>query len=40
VLAGRVAARGQTIITATDASFLPLEPAQRLLVTPGDVRVG
>ena len=38
VLAERVAGRGQTLVTATDASFLPLEPAQRLEVRDGEVR--
>jgi DNA replication and repair protein RecF len=38
VLAERVAAGGQTLITATDASFLPLPPEQLLEVTPGTVR--
>ena len=37
-LAERVTARGQTIVTATDPSFLPCEPAQRLAVTPGTAR--
>src|SRR6185437_8993628 len=38
ILAARVAARGQTLVTATDASFLPIEPAQLLEVAPGRVR--
>ena len=37
VLAARVAAHGQTLVTATDASFLPFEPAQHLRVRPGEV---
>jgi DNA replication and repair protein RecF len=36
-LAGRVAQLGQTIVTATDASFLPLEPAQLVQVRDGAV---
>ena len=36
-LADRVAARGQTLITSTTASALPVEPAQLLAVTPGEV---
>jgi DNA replication and repair protein RecF len=39
VLAARVAAGGQALVTATDASFLPLEPEQLLEVTLGTVRV-
>jgi DNA replication and repair protein RecF len=35
VLAERVQASGQTLVTATQASSLPLEPAQLLEVTPG-----
>jgi len=35
VLAERVRSLGQTLITATDASPLPIEPAQLLEVTPG-----
>ena len=35
VLAERVRGIGQTLITATDASPLPIEPAQLLEVTPG-----
>ena len=38
VLAERVRAAGQTLITATEASALPAEPAQLLEVTPGLVR--
>jgi DNA replication and repair protein RecF len=38
VLAERVRAVGQTLVTATDASPLPIEPAQLLEVTPGLVR--
>ncbi len=37
ILAGRVAAAGQTLVTATDASFLPIEPAQLVRVRPGEV---
>jgi DNA replication and repair protein RecF len=37
VLAARVAASGQTLVTATDASMLPLEPQQLLAVAPGRV---
>ena len=37
-LAGRIASRGQTLVTATTASALPREPAQLLEVTPGEVR--
>jgi DNA replication and repair protein RecF len=36
-LARRVAQLGQTVVTATDASFLPGEPAQLLRVRPGEV---
>jgi DNA replication and repair protein RecF len=39
LLAARVAAGGQALVTATDASFLPLEPEQLLEVTLGTVRV-
>jgi DNA replication and repair protein RecF len=39
ILAGRVAAHGQTLVTATDASFLPVPPAQLLDVSPGRVEV-
>jgi DNA replication and repair protein RecF len=38
VLAERVQGAGQTLVTATQASSLPLEPAQLLEVTPGLVR--
>jgi DNA replication and repair protein RecF len=38
VLATRVAAAGQALITATDAAMLPTEPSQLLEVTPGEVR--
>jgi DNA replication and repair protein RecF len=38
VLAERVQGGGQTLVTATQASSLPLEPAQLLEVTPGLVR--
>jgi DNA replication and repair protein RecF len=38
VLAERVQAAGQTLVTATQASSLPLEPAQLLEVSPGLVR--
>jgi DNA replication and repair protein RecF len=38
VLAERVLGTGQTLITATEASSLPLAPAQRLEVSPGAVR--
>jgi DNA replication and repair protein RecF len=37
VLAARVAATGQAMITATDAAMLPTEPSQLLDVTPGEV---
>ena len=37
-LAERVAVRGQTIVTATDPSFLPVEPAQHIAVSPGAAR--
>jgi hypothetical protein len=33
-----VRGRGQTLITATEASALPLEPGQLLEVSPGLVR--
>jgi DNA replication and repair protein RecF len=39
VLAERVQGTGQTLITATQASSLPVEPAQLLEVTPGVVTV-
>jgi DNA replication and repair protein RecF len=38
VLAERVAGRGQTLITSTTAAALPIEPAQLLEVSPGEVR--
>jgi DNA replication and repair protein RecF len=38
ILAARVAAVGQALITATDAAMLPAEPSQLLEVTPGEVR--
>jgi len=38
VLAERVQSGGQTLVTATQASSLPLEPAQLLEVTPGLVQ--
>jgi DNA replication and repair protein RecF len=38
VLAERVRGSGQTLVTATQASSLPIEPAQLLEVTPGLVR--
>lgn len=37
-LAERIGAVGQTVVTATGAEALPLEPAQLLAVTPGAVR--
>jgi DNA replication and repair protein RecF len=37
-LADRIGRIGQTIVTATGAEALPLEPAQLLEVTPGEVR--
>jgi DNA replication and repair protein RecF len=37
ILAARVAAAGQAMITATDAAMLPTEPSQLLEVTPGEV---
>ena len=39
-LAARIAGMGQTVVTATGADALPLEPAQLLEVTPGAVTVG
>jgi DNA replication and repair protein RecF len=39
-LAARIAGMGQTVVTATGADALPLEPAQLLGVTPGVVTVG
>lgn len=38
ILAERIGSVGQTLVTATDASFLPVEPAQLLEVTPGAIR--
>jgi DNA replication and repair protein RecF len=38
ILAARVAGQGQTLVTATEASALPVEPAQLLEVSPGEVR--
>jgi DNA replication and repair protein RecF len=38
VLAERVVDTGQTLITATEASSLPVDPAQLLEVSPGQVR--
>ena len=38
ILGERIGATGQTVITATGADALPLEPAQLLEVTPGEVR--
>ena len=38
VLAERVLGSGQTLITATEASALPVDPAQLLEVTSGEVR--
>ena len=38
ILAGRVAAVGQALITATDAAMLPAEPDQLVEVTPGTAR--
>jgi DNA replication and repair protein RecF len=38
VLAERVAGAGQTLVSATDPSFLPVEAAQHLQVSPGEVR--
>jgi DNA replication and repair protein RecF len=38
VLAERVLGTGQTLITATEASSLPVRPAQLLEVSPGTVR--
>jgi len=40
VLAERLAVTGQTLVTATDASSLPVSPSQLLEVTPGEVRAG
>jgi DNA replication and repair protein RecF len=38
ILAARVAASGQALVTATDAAMLPTEPDQLLDVSPGEVR--
>jgi DNA replication and repair protein RecF len=38
ILADRVAGRGQTLVTATEAAALPVEPSQLLEVSPGEVR--
>jgi len=38
VLGERIGAIGQTVVTATGADALPLEPSQLLEVTPGEVR--
>jgi DNA replication and repair protein RecF len=38
VLAARVSERGQTLVTATQRSALPVEPAQLLEITPGQAR--
>ena len=38
ILAARVAAAGQALVTATDAAMLPVEPDQLLTVEPGDVK--
>jgi DNA replication and repair protein RecF len=38
ILAARVAAAGQALITATDAGMLPAEPAQLVEVSPGTAR--
>ena len=37
ILGERLAASGQTLVTSTDAGSLPVEPAQLLEVTPGEV---
>jgi DNA replication and repair protein RecF len=37
ILAARVAASGQALVTATDAGMLPAEPGQLLEVAPGEV---
>ena len=39
-LATLVSAGGQTVVTATAASAFPVEPAQSLVVSPGEVRKG
>ena len=38
ILGERIGVVGQTVVTATGADALPLEPAQLLEVTPGQVR--
>jgi DNA replication and repair protein RecF len=38
ILAERIGGTGQAVVTATGADALPLEPAQLLAVTPGEVR--
>jgi DNA replication and repair protein RecF len=38
VLGERIGSIGQTVVTATGADALPLEPSQLLEVTPGEVR--
>jgi recombinational DNA repair ATPase RecF len=38
ILAERIGRTGQAVVTATGADALPLEPAQLLAVTPGEVR--
>jgi DNA replication and repair protein RecF len=38
VLADRVVGQGQTLVTATEATALPVAPSQLLQVTPGEVR--
>jgi DNA replication and repair protein RecF len=38
ILADRVAAHGQTLVTATESQALPVAPAQLLEVSPGEVR--
>ena len=40
ILGERIGVAGQTIVTATGADALPLEPSQLLEVTPGAVRSG
>jgi DNA replication and repair protein RecF len=40
LLADRVTGVGQTLVTATEAGALPVEPAQLLEVSPGEVRAG
>jgi DNA replication and repair protein RecF len=39
ILAGRIGAGGQALVTSTSAAALPAEPAQLLEVSPGEVRV-